>query len=158
MMMLQSLGRWLESTALSRWIQSTHGAIADIQVVHILALATLFALALNLSLRIAGHGLTAEPVPRLAARFVPAIWICLTILLITGTLLIVAEPGRAIFNTVFYTKMMLVLLAISFTLWLSSVARRQEGKPTRLHTAAAVLYMLIWISVIVAGRFIAYTV
>jgi hypothetical protein len=157
-MTLQALGHWLESTALSRWIQSTHGAIADIQIVHILALATLFALALNLSLRIAGRGLAAEPVRSVAGRFVPAIWICLLVLLISGTLLIVAEPGRAIFNQVFYTKMVLVLLAVSFTLWLSSVARRQEGKPTRLHTTAAVLYMLIWISVIVAGRFIAYTV
>jgi len=54
--------------------------------------------------------------------------------------------------------MVLVLLAVSFTLWLSAVARRQEGKPTRLRTTAAVLYMLIWMSVIVAGRFIAYMV
>jgi len=157
-MTLQSFGHWLESTALSKGLQSTHGAIADIQIVHILALATLFALALNLSLRIAGRGLTAEPVPSLAGRFVPAIWSCLAVLLISGTLLIVAEPGRAIFNKVFYTKMVLVLLAVSFTLWLSAVARRQEGKPTRLRTTAAVLYMLIWMSVIVAGRFIAYMV
>jgi hypothetical protein len=157
-MTLQSLGHWLESTALSHWIQSTHGAIASIQVVHILALATLFALALNLSLRIAGRGLTAEPILSLASRFVPAIWSCLAVLLISGTLLIVAEPGRALFNRMFHTKMALVLLAVSLTLWLPSVARRHEGKPTRLHATAALLYMLIWLGVIVAGRLIAYTV
>src|SRR5580698_6826624 len=97
-MSLRAFGRWLESTSLSRVIQTTHGAIADIQVVHILALAVLFALALNLALRIAGRGLTQESSASLARRFVPGIWLCLAILLLTGALLIVAEPGRAIFN------------------------------------------------------------
>ena len=103
-MSVRAFGRWLESTSLSHRIQTTHGAIADIQVVHILALATLFSLALMLSLRIAGRGLTQESTSSLARRFVPGIWICLGILLLTGALLIVAEPGRAIFNRVFYTK------------------------------------------------------
>ena len=157
-MSLRAFGHWLESTPLSHRIQTTHGAIADIQVVHILALATLFALALSLSLRIAGRGLTQEPTSSLARRFVPAIWICLAILLLTGALLIVAEPGRAIFNRVFYTKMCLVLVAVAFTFWLSFLARQREGRPTRLHAALAAVYMLLWISVIVAGRFIAYSV
>jgi hypothetical protein len=157
-MSVRAFGHWLESTSLSHLIQTTHGAIADIQVVHILALATLFALALNLSLRIAGRGLTRESTPSLARRFIPAIWICLAFLLLSGALLIVAEPGRAIFNRVFYTKMCLVLVAVAFTFWLSYLAQPREGRPTRLHAAAAAGYMLLWIGVIVAGRFIAYTV
>lgn len=149
---------WLESTHLSQLIQNTSGAIAGIQVVHIICLATLFGLALNLALRIAGRGLSAEPLASLASRFMPAIWICLVLLLLSGALLIIAEPGRAITNPVFYVKMTLLVVAIAITLWLAAVARRQPERPTRLHVAAAALSMLIWAGIIVAGRYIAYYV
>jgi hypothetical protein len=154
---VKALGHWLESTPLSQLIQTTGGAIATIQVIHILFLATLFALALNLSLRISGRGLTAESLSSLARRFVPGIWICLGLLLLSGALLIVAEPGRTLTNPAFYTKMTLLLVAIALTVWLASVAQREE-RPSGLHVAAAMLYMLIWAAIIVAGRYIAYSV
>jgi len=144
------------STSLSQVIQSTSWAIPGIQVVHIVCLATLFALALNLSLRVAGRGLAAEPLASLAGRFVPAIWICLCILLLSGALLIIAEPFRTITNPVFYLKMSLLIVAIALTLALSSVARRPVEKPTTFHVALATLSILVWTGIIVAGRYIAY--
>jgi hypothetical protein len=119
-------------------------------------LATLFALALNLSLRITGRGLIAEPLASLAGRFVPAMWVCLALLALSGSLLIIAEPQRTISNPVFYTKMILLLAAIGLTLWLAAVARREHTKPTAIHVVAAALSMLVWTGVIVAGRYIAY--
>ena len=147
---------WLTSTSLSQLIQTTSWAIPGIQVVHIVCLATLFALALNLSLRVAGWGLSAEPLASLAGRFVPAIWICLAVLLLSGSLLIIAEPFRTITNPVFYLKMSLLVVAIALTLWLASVARRRPEKPAPLHVAVAALSMLVWAGIIVAGRYIAY--
>jgi hypothetical protein len=151
-----SFSEWLSATAVSQLIQSTSGAIASIQVIHIVCLATLFVLALNLSLRIAGRGLTAEPLASLARRFVPAMWICLAVLAASGSLLIIAEPQRTVTNPVFYTKMILLLVAIVLTVWLASVARRELERPRALHVAAAALSMLVWAGVIVAGRYIAY--
>ena len=148
---------WLSSTALSQVIQKTAWAIPGIQVVHIVCLATLFALALNLSLRVAGRGLVAESLASLAGRFVPAMWICLGVLLLSGSLLIIAEPFRTITNPVFYLKMGLLLVAIALTFWLASLARRKPAPPTALHVAVAVLSMLIWVGIIIAGRYIAYT-
>jgi len=155
-MNLITFSAWLSSTALSQLIQSTSWAIPGIQLVHILCLATLFALALNFSLRIAGRGLAAEPLRSLAGRFVPAIWICLVLLLLTGTLLIIAEPDRTITNPAFYIKMTLLVVAIGLTVWLAAVARRENQIPTAVHVAAATLSMLIWAGIIVAGRYIAY--
>jgi hypothetical protein len=155
---LARFSSWLSTTAPSQLIQTTSGAIADIQIVHILCLATLFALALNLSLRIAGLGLAEEPLPRLAGRFVPAIWICLSVLALSGALLIIAEPGRTITNSIFYIKMSLLVVAIGFTIWLASVARRAGVTPTRVHVAAAGVYMLLWVGIIFAGRYIAYRI
>jgi len=155
-MNLVAFSRWLESTPLSQVIQTTSWAIPGIQVVHILCLATLFALALNLSLRVAGRGLAIESSRSLAGRFVPAMGICLVALLVSGSLLIIAEPGRTITNQVFYIKMVLLVVAIGLTLWLGKIARGEPEKPTRLHVAVAVLCMLVWTGIIVAGRYIAY--
>ncbi len=91
-MNLISLSQWLSATPLSQLIQRTSWAIPGIQVVHILCLATLFALALNLSLRVAGRGFVAESLASLAGRFVPAMWICLALLLGER---FVAHPRRA---------------------------------------------------------------
>jgi hypothetical protein len=157
-MSLRAFGNWLESTSLSHLIQTTHGAIADIQVVHIICLATLVALALIFSLRIAGRGLAVESLASLAGRFLPAMWTCIGLLLLTGSLLIIAEPGRAIANKVFYIKMALVMVAVVITFWLAAVARREPEKPKTIHVVAAGLYMLIWAGIIVAGRLIAYSV
>jgi hypothetical protein len=156
-MSLARFSNWLSTTAPSQLIQSTNGAIADIQIVHIICLATLFALALNLSLRIAGRGLAAEALPSLAGRFIPAIWICLTLLALSGALLILAEPGRTITNSVFYIKMSLLIVAIAITLWLAAVARRNRP-PGTAHKVAAALFMLIWVGIIFAGRYIAYRI
>ncbi len=155
-MTLIAFSRWLESTALSQAIQTTSWAIPGIQVIHILGLATLFALALNVSLRVAGRGFAIESSRSLAGRFVPAMGICLVVLLVSGSLLIIAEPGRTITNQVFYIKMILLVTAILLTLWLVRIARREPEKTSRLDVAVAVLCMLVWAGIIVAGRYIAY--
>ena len=155
-MNLVPFSHWLSSTPLSQLIQRTHGAIATIQVVHIICLACLIGLALNLALRIAGRGLVAESLSSLAGRFVSGMWICLALLLASGSLLIIAEPFRTIRNPMFYTKMALLLVAIAFTVRFASVARREPERPTALRAVAATLYMLVWAGIIVAGRYIAY--
>lgn len=148
---------WLTATGLSQLIQTTSWAIPAIQVIHILSLATLFALALSLALRVAGRGLRAEPLASLASRFVPTIWICLVVLFISGALLIIAEPFRTITNPVFYLKMSLLVVAIALTVWLASIARRQPEATRLIHIVAATLSMLVWAGIMIAGRYIAYT-
>ena len=155
-MSLVAFSHWLSSTSLSHLIQRTHGAIATIQVVHIICLAALVGLALNLALRFAGRGLVAESLSSLTRRFVPAMWVCLGFLLVSGSLLIIAEPFRTIRNPVFYIKMALLLVAIAFTLAFAYVARRVPERPTASRAVAATLYMLIWAGIMVAGRYIAY--
>jgi len=153
---LHQFSDWLSNTPFSQSIQVTSWAIPGIQTVHILALATLFATALMFTLRIAGRGLSSEPLQNQAPRFARAIWILLLILLATGTLLIVAEPGRTITNPAFYAKMIMLALAIGITLWLTTVSRRQFGAPAGIHVAAATVSMLLWVAIIFCGRFIAY--
>jgi hypothetical protein len=153
---LRQFSEWLSSTSFSQKIQITTWAIPGIQTVHIISLALLFACALVFSLRIAGRGLASEPLPLLAARFTRAIWYLLALLLVTGALLIVAEPGRTITNPVFYAKMVMLVIVIAVTLWLAAVARRQFERPSGIHVVLAVASMLLWIGIMFAGRLIAY--
>ncbi len=132
--------------------------IAGIQMVHIICLACVFALALAVALRLAGRGFDSESIGSLCRRFVPAIWVCVALLLLTGALLIIAEPGRSLPKPVFYIKMGLIVLALTMTSAITRRARRAErvGAPAPVSVSLAVIYMLLWCSIIVAGRLIAY--
>ncbi len=154
-MNLHQFGEWLATTATSQTIQSSTWMIPTIQTVHIVALALVFTSALLLSLRFAGLGLSAEPLSQLAARSTKRIWVLLLVLLLTGSLLITAEPGRTITNPVFYLKMGMLAVVIVLTLWLAAVAKRKH-KPSPLQLVVAALAVLLWIGIIFAGRFIAY--
>ena len=146
------------ATALSQFIQKTHGLIACIQMVHITCLACVFALGLALALTLAGRGFDAESLDSVCRRFVPAIWICVTLLLVSGALLIIAEPVRSLPKPVFYIKMALVVLAIGMTIAIAGRARRAQraGATAPVSRTLAVVYMLVWCSIIIAGRMIAY--
>ena len=154
-----SIVQWLSSTALSQFIQSTYGAIAGLQVVHLVSLSVLFACALLLGLRVVGRGLIDETAPVLAGKLLPAIWISLVLLAITGALLIVAEPFRTITNRIFYLKMALLVAAVVLTIALSAIARRPPDHPVAagVRISVAASSMLVWIAIMFAGRFIAYT-
>ncbi|MEO8307463.1 MAG: DUF6644 family protein [Pseudomonadota bacterium] len=155
-MNLHAFSDWLSATPFSQAIQVTSWAIPGIQTVHLLGIAILFSSALIVFLRVAGYGLTSETLPVVAQRFISAIWVLLLILLVSGLLLITAEPGRTITNPVFYAKMTMLALVICITLWLARVSRRQQVRPSALHIAVAAFGMLLWIGIIFAGRFIAY--
>ena len=155
-MNLQAFSEWLSATAFSQKIQVTSWAIPGIQTIHLLAIAGLFAAALVVALRIGGRGLASEPLAALARRYIRAIWWLLLVLFLSGSLLIVAEPGRTITNQVFYLKMIMVALSVVITIWLASVSRRELERPSPVHVFAAAFTMVLWTGVIFAGRFIAY--
>jgi hypothetical protein len=146
------------ATAFSQFIQRTHGMIASIQMVHIFCLACVFALGLAMALKLAGGGFDSESLESLSRRFVPAIWIFVALLLVTGTLLIIAEPVRSLPKPVFYIKMALIVLALILTSAIAGRARRAQrpGATSLVSKAIAVVYMLVWCSIIIAGRMIAY--
>jgi hypothetical protein len=146
------------ATAFSQFIQRTHGMIASIQMVHITCLACVFALGLALALKLAGGGFDSESLDSLSRRFVPAIWIFVALLLVSGALLIIAEPVRSLPKPVFYIKMALIVLALIMTSAIAARARRTQraGATSLVSKAMAVAYMLVWCSIIVAGRMIAY--
>jgi ATP/ADP translocase len=160
---LSEFCKWLAATPLSHAIQTAGWIIPALQTIHILSVAVVFSSAILVDLRICRLLERDAPLPDVARRFLPAIWPVLLILLMTGSLLIVAEPRRSLLNSTFYLKMALLAVAIMLTAWLQrSISsypnfwdkdrgRRMAGQ------FAATVSLLVWCSILFAGRWIAYT-
>lgn len=160
---LSELSKWLAATSLSHTIQTTGWIIPALQTVHILCVAVVFSSAVLVDLRIWRLLGRDEPLPDVARRFLPTIWPVLLVLLVTGSLLIIGEPRRALLNSTFYLKMALLALAILLTaalqrsiasspnFWDRDLTRRIAGR------FAATVSILVWCGILLAGRWIAYT-
>lgn len=172
--LLFSMGEWLRTTPLvdfALWISrqklslalgSRFLVIPLLQTAHILAIATGFCSVLMVNLRVlgvSGHGLSIEQVTR---RYAPWMWGAVTVLVATGTVLIIAEPVRELINSIFWVKMglvvMLVLISVGFQSRLRKTAVRSETGEARRNgvQAAAIGLIGLWCIVIIAGRWIAY--
>ena len=160
---LSEFCKWLAATPLSHAIQITGWVIPALQTIHILCVAILFSSAVLVDLRIWRLLERDLPLPEVSQRFLPTIWPVLLILLITGSLLIVAEPRRSLVNSTFYLKMALLAVAILLTaglqrsissspnFWDRDRTRRVAGR------FAATVSLLVWCGILFAGRWIAYT-
>jgi uncharacterized protein DUF6644 len=159
---LGALSTWLEHTALSHAIQVTSWVIPTTQTIHIMAIAAVASSALMVDLRLIGVFAADQPARSVSARFLPFVWWPLLVLLASGALLIIAEPGRSLRNPAFQLKMTLLLAAVVVTSLLQRRLQRdatfgERGSPNRLAAIAiAALSMLLWSTIIFAGRWIAY--
>jgi hypothetical protein len=159
---LQTFCNWLASTSLSQAIQTTEWIIPATQTVHIVAVAAVVTSALMIDLRLFGIRWQDQAVAAVTRRFVPFIWWALPVLLATGTVLIIAEPARALQNPVFLLKMALLLGAIGITLACQMPLRRDarfwevsQGR-RRAAQAIAAISLPFWVGIVFAGRWIAY--
>lgn len=159
---LSTFAQWLSETAPSQFIQITAGVIPGVQCIHILAIAAVMSSAVMLLLRVLGLVMRDQPTAEVAQRFLPWIWYSLIVLLVSGAILIVGEPGRSLTNPAFQLKMVLLLAAMACTLtlqrplrtnamfWESTAGARVGGK------LLAVVSLGLWSGIIFAGRWIAY--
>jgi hypothetical protein len=150
---------WLSETHPSQVIQTVVWIIPTLQTIHILAIAMVMSSAILVDLRLLGLTGRSQPVTTLVARFHPWIWVSLLVLLATGALLVAAEPRRDLLNTVFLTKMALVIVAALLTLALQRQVQGSVGAaraPGGFLIAGAVTSLLLWTAIVGCGRWIAY--
>jgi uncharacterized membrane protein SirB2 len=160
--MIQHFSDWLASTWLSQTFANANWFVPTVQTLHILCIAVVVTTLGMLDFRLLRLTRSGPPAETLAAKFVPWVWRSLVVLLITGTLLTITEPNRELMNNAFRLKMLLVVLLIVLTLvvqkasarepgyWSASVARQRLGK------ALAVGSLALCVSIVAAGRLIAY--
>jgi hypothetical protein len=153
---------WLSQTPVSTTIQTVGWVIPMVQSIHILAIAIVMSSVVVVDLRLMGLMGHTQSISGLARRFLPWVWWSLLVLLVTGAILIIAEPRRDLLNPVFQAKMALLVVAMAVTaLFQRTVARNMEIwdlSPEKRSGAwvTAVVSLLVWTAIIGCGRWIAY--
>ena len=125
-----------------------------VQTVHLLGIAVIMSSVVLLDLRILGLALPSQDVHELTRRVMPWVWWTLPVMLLSGSMFVFARPRRYFTNPIFGLKFALLAPAIALAAVLHLVSGR---KPDSLATKAlAAVSLLLWVGVVLAGRWIAY--
>jgi hypothetical protein len=160
--MIEHFCKWLESTPLSVYCAATSWIVPTVQSIHILGVCAAFASMSMLSLRLLGVWGRRRPVAAIALPVLSWLWPALGVLLLTGIVMVLAEPERELLNVTFRLKMALVAVAaVSGWALRGSLARRPQHWDFSVERAAvkplALALFVLWAAIVVCGRWIAYT-
>ena len=158
-LMIPEFCDWLSHTAASNVIANVPWIIPATQTVHIMAVTVVMAPMMMFDLRLIGVAGQRQSISAMANRFVPLVWPSLLVLLLTGTILTVGEPGRELLSDAFRLKMVLVVLVSAITFYLQRRLKKDDMF-WDTHRYAAILWggisLLMWLTILSAGRWIAY--
>jgi hypothetical protein len=157
--MMQAFCNWLSNTWLSLRIQDVFWVIPTVQTVHILAIAVVMSSVTMVDLRLLGVAGRSQSLPDVAHRFLPWVWTAIVVLLCTGIILIIGEPGRELLSPVFWLKMSLLACVLLVTAAFQYRVSRGGEFWERRRVAAwltAILSLVLWVGIVAAGRWIAY--
>jgi hypothetical protein len=152
--------QWIEKTSLSVWIrEGSLWAFPIILIFHTVGLAFLVGANVALDVRMLGF---ARGMPlHSMLPFFKAMWLGFWVNAVSGVLLLITYPTKAMTNPLFYLKLGLIALAIAHARWVwQQIARdpafgaAQLPRTVRLVSIAA---LVCWGAAITAGRLLAYT-
>jgi hypothetical protein len=160
-MSMEQISEWLSNTTISQYIANTFWVVPVVQSIHILAISVVMASIGMLDLRLAGFIGREQSMRGLTIRFYPWILGALAVLLVTGLLMILSEPARELLNWIFWTKMILVIVAVAFTIPVRSLLedcryRELAADKRAIIRACAIISLICWVLIVICGRWIAY--
>lgn len=150
---------WVQDSAYATWLRESDWALFALLIVHTIGMAFLVGVAIAIALRIIGF---ASQVPLAQfARLIPVAMYGLVAAVVSGVLLVVSYPAKALTNQLFYFKLSLLTVALLLLRWLlkrllSESLMRSGSAPLWAKWSAA-LCLFLWACGITAGKFLAYT-
>jgi hypothetical protein len=153
---------WLEATSLSTWVReaTTVFAFPAILSCHTVGMGLSAGINAALAIRILG---AARGIPiHEMKRFFPVMWFGFWLNFVSGVVLLIAYPTKALTNPLFYLKLTLVAIAVALV---RPITRRVFRDPTPNHDVTAgrrvktlaIASLACWAGVITSGRLLAYT-
>jgi hypothetical protein len=151
----------IEESGLSSWIRDSPSIFAFwfILSVHAIGMGLLVGASAVIDLRILGVApdLPLSPLKGLYR----IIWTGFWIQVVSGTLLLIAYPTKALTNLDFYLKLTLVALAVA----VMKIMKQRVFNDSSLSESAmmakgrslAIWSLVLWVGVVTAGRLLAYT-
>ena len=151
----------IEESGLSTWLRESESPFAFYFVLlfHTFGLALLVGANAVIDLRLLGIGRDIPLAP--LKRLFGIMWSGFAINAVSGLLLLIAYPTKALTNPVFYAKLTL----IGFAVWIMTTLQSRVFSDSTLNETAmmargrtmAKWSLVLWIGVITAGRLLAYT-
>jgi hypothetical protein len=157
---------WLtavQQSALAAGVRDSQLLFLAVQALHLVAMALVFGTIVVVDLRLLGMASTTRPFDRVAADIMKWTWAAFALSAVTGALMFITNATVYVHNPYFRVKVVLLVMAglnvvvFQLTAWRSverwSSARVAPG----LARAAALVSLVVWLAVIVAGRMIGFT-
>lgn len=145
---------WLATTPPAEWMRLSRWGYAAINALHVLGIALLVGAIAALDLRLLGWR-RRLPLAPFAELLQPVAATGLLLALGAGCLLFLADPADYATMPLFQLKLSLIVLALANALALNLGPGIANATPRRLRLSAA-LSLLLWLAVLVSGRFLAF--
>jgi hypothetical protein len=160
-MSLQTIIHWVYEWPVATAVRESELAFPIIQTFHIIGIALMAGTISIVDLRLLGVLYRRLPPITIARPLLPVTWIGFAVMVISGTLLFVAQSEKIYGNLYLRIKLLLLVIAgINVILFHSTTYKAIEAwgegaVPTHAR-AAGLASLLLWAAVIVTGRLIAY--
>lgn len=153
--------RAIEETAVSSWIRDSQSLFGYwfILTVHAIGMGVLVGASTVLDLRLLGVAKDLPIAP--LKRMYPIMWTGFWMQVASGGLLMWAFPTKALTNPVFYTKLLLIAIAMVMMLKINtrvfSDSSLNDESMMRKGRSLARWSLICWAAAMTAGRLLAYT-
>jgi len=152
-----------QNSALSEWMRTSLKAVAIINALHVISIVTVFGTIFIVDLRLLGYPNVKRSFLRMHHELLRWTWGAFGIAAITGVLLFMVNAVTYHRNTAFWLKMAAIVIAginmLVFELVTAKTAPSWDKgvTPPPAARAAGALSIILWIAVIVFGRWIGFT-
>jgi hypothetical protein len=155
--MLAAIGDWVAATRFADWAASSALAYPVANTVHVLALALLLGGIGLVDLRTIGL-FRSLPLQPLSKALVPIAATGILILAASGSILFAADAKSLAMSGTFKLKLILIVLALAnVALFRLLFGATVSDPPPAAARILALLSLLLWLGVAIAGRMIAYS-
>jgi uncharacterized membrane protein YhdT len=156
---LLPLFQWFYQTDIGVTIRNSVWLFPAIEAFHLLGFGLTAGAMLVVNLRLLGVGLTKQPVAQLAAGAEPWLILGVSMMVVSGVPLFLAESIKCLYSFAFWIKMGCLLLVLLFTFTVYRHVTRTKSSSDRTSTArsAAVISLLLWAGVAWGGRWIGFS-
>lgn len=153
----------LEASGLATTIRNSLFLFPLIESVHVIGLTMVFGTIVIIDLRLLGIASTRRPFTAIASDVFRLTWMAFAVTATTGALMFITNASTYYHSAYFRAKMALLalsglnMLVFEFTARRSIHAWDRKASAPASGRAVAVLSLVIWIGVIVLGRWIGFT-
>ncbi|MDP1932319.1 MAG: hypothetical protein Q8L60_12765 [Gammaproteobacteria bacterium] len=165
--MLSSIATWISESQgreFANWLLTNIPGLPPIlQTIHLLSIAAIMASIVMVDLRVLGLGVLSQNLEEMVVRLQAWMWCGVVGAACSGVWFVFARPNRYFFNPVFQIKFSLLLPALLVSAVFYHLALREPAYWSRNRKRAmtakllALVSLLLWLGVVMAGRWIAYS-